>query len=99
MQAAIPDLSKQSMIQKPSDHGERCRAANWQNTTELIALSTGSSTSLTSSVDAELRVRPKVQEVHAAGREVLEFVRQCPGMGGLYIVLEAVTQGVLITSP
>ena len=98
MQTASPDISKQSVIQQASDHGERCRPPKWQNKAELIAPSPGSSTSPTSSVDAELRVRPQIQEVHPAGREVLEFVRQCSGMGGFYIVLETAAQGVLITS-
>jgi len=100
MQTASSDLPKQPTTPNASDHGERRTAkVAKQSKLQLIMLSLGSSTLPTSSVNAKLRVGPKIQEVHAPGREVLELVRQCAGMGGFYLVLEAIAQGVLIAFP
>jgi hypothetical protein len=98
MQTASPDISKQSTIYKASGNGE-CQAARVAVKLWLIVPFPCSPTSPISFVNAKLRVRPKVQEVHAASREVFEFVRQCAGVGGFHIVLEATAQGALIVCP
>lgn len=48
----------------------------------------------TSSGPAVVLVRPKVQKVHSTSRKVLERLRQCTRVGGLYCILETTTQGV-----
>ena len=98
MQTASPDISRQSTVPKAPDYGEcqPARAAEARADRAPAVLFPRSPTSPTSFINAKLRVRPKVQEVHAASREVFEFIRQCAGMGGFHIVLEAAAQGALI---
>ena len=98
MYTASPELTKQPTTPRGSDQGERL-AVEVTKQTRADRILPRPINITTSFINAKLLVRPQVQEVHATGREVFEFVRQCAGMGRFYIVLEAVAQGVLIASP
>lgn len=71
MQATSPDPSKQAPLRtalNPNEHGALPESISLYAYTVLI-------TWLYSNPAPELRVGPKVQEIHAAGGEMLELVR------------------------